>query len=365
MSDQIPMGRQFLNTLHPSHTCISGGGGGGSMIKSYWHNQLRASGTLFEAKAASPSKDRATSASDLYTPASGSSSGLTESCTLGLSAATSPRSASFRSPSSFSSCRRRLRAAARSAERHGASDIRERFGALAKPLFQNFLLPQVEAHETRPALTVVLDLDETLVSNRNGAFVSAILRPYCLHVLNALRHMRGLEVVLWTASTKETALPVVEQLNQSGPVFDEVIYRNDMWFTEPLHTKDLRLLGRDMDRLLIIDNAANCCKLNPRNSVLADDFYGCRTEEDATLVNVYYIIDRVLRGCHDDVPVRDTLLGLATDGQLCSPYVLTLPDAWKSLPLREIAPLKIPPHGRFTRSHRQPLGEAVMRHWTM
>ncbi|ESL12223.1 hypothetical protein TRSC58_00013 [Trypanosoma rangeli SC58] len=335
------------------------------MIKSYWHSQLRASGIPLETRAASLSKDRATTASDQYTPSSESSSGLTESCTHSLTAVTSPCSTSLRSKSLSNSRHRRLRAAALSAERHGSSDIRERFGALAKPLFQNFLLPQVEAHETCPTLTVVLDLDETLVSNRNGAFLAAILRPYCLHFLNALRHMKGLEVVLWTASTKETALPVVEQLSQSGLVFDEVIYRNDMWFTEPLHTKDLRLLGRDMDRLLIVDNAANCCKLNPRNSVLADDFYGCRSEEDATLVNIYYIIERVLRGCQDDVPASDTLLRLATDGQLCSAFVLTLPHAWKSLPLRDIAPLKIPPHGRFTRAHRQPLGEAVMRHWTI
>ncbi|KAF5223407.1 hypothetical protein ECC02_003426 [Trypanosoma cruzi] len=357
MSDYSPIEGRLMDTLHRRQNT--------SMIKSYWYSQLRSSGALLDAKAVSSPKDRAATASSQYTPSTGNSSGLTESSTRGPNTMSLSRSASFRSPSSPSTRRRRLHAAALSAELHCALDLRERFGTLAKPLFQSFLLPQFEAHETCPTLTVVLDLDETLVSNRNGALSAAILRPYCLHFLNALRHMKGLEVVLWTASKKETALPVVEQLNERGTVFDEVIYRNDMWFTEPLHTKDLRLLGRDMDRLLIVDNAANCCKLNPRNSLLADDFYGSRSEEDATLVNVYYIIERLLKGCQEDIPVKDALYRLATDGQLCSPLVLTLPEAWKTLPLRDIAPLKIPPHGRFTRVHREPLDKSIMRHWTI
>ena len=62
-----------------------------------------------------------------------------------------------------------------------------------KPLFQRYLLQEVE---TRPHLTVVLDLDETLVSNRRADLSYAILRPYVLHVLHALRHMKNLEIVL-------------------------------------------------------------------------------------------------------------------------------------------------------------------------
>lgn len=252
-----------------------------------------------------------------------------------------------------------------SAERRQSEHLHERYGALARPLFQNYLLPQFEAYETCPTLTVVLDLDETLVCNRNAFYSAAILRPYCLHMLNAIRHMKGLEVVLWTASTKETASPVVEQLSESGLVFDEVIYRSNLWFTEPIHTKDLRLLGRDMERVVIIDNAANCCKLNPQNAILVEDFRGQRSEADATLVNVYYMIERIFKGCQKDVSVKDTLKALEAEGHLCRSLELTLSETWRNMPLREIAPLKIPPHGHFIRACSEPLGDEIMTHWTI
>ncbi|ORC84600.1 uncharacterized protein TM35_000431680 [Trypanosoma theileri] len=368
MSEYSPTERRILDTFYQNRPT--------SVIKSYWHSQLRSSRVPMDTLAASPYKDRGGSAAGIAssdstsalastqkTPSSAKSGGLTDISSRGLSSLTSSRTTSFTRTSS--SLRRRLKDITGSGERSGVINHRERFGTLAKPLFQNYLLPQFEAHETCPTLTVVFDLDETLVCNRDMNLSAAILRPYCLHVLNALRHMKGLEVVLWTASTKETASPVVEQLSGSGPVFDEVIYRSDLWFTEPLHTKDLRLLGRDMDRLLIIDNAANCCKLNPQNALLAEDFHGLRREDDATLVNVYYIIERVLKRCQEGIAVKDAIRKLSTEGFLCSSIILELPEAWKKLPLREIAPLKVPPHGRFTRAHREPLGDPVMKYWTM
>ncbi|KAH9597076.1 FCP1 homology domain [Trypanosoma melophagium] len=368
MSEYSPTERRILDSFYRSQQT--------SVIKSYWHSQLRSSKIPMNTLAASPYKDPGGSAAGVgssdstsvlvstpETPSTTRSGGLTDLSSRGLSSITSTRTTSFTRTSS--SLRRRLKDVVGSGERCGIQNHRERFGELAKPLFQNYLLPQFEAHETCPTLTVVFDLDETLVSNRDMNLSAAILRPYCLHVLNALRHMKGLEVVLWTASTKETASPVVEQLSESGTVFDEVIYRSDLWFTEPLHTKDLRLLGRDMDRLLIIDNAANCCKLNPQNAILAEDFHGLRREDDATLVNVYYIIERVLKSCQEGITAKEAVRKLATEGYLCSSLMLELPEAWKKLPLREIAPLKVPPHGRFTRAHREPLDDSVMMYWTM
>lgn len=230
-----------------------------------------------------------------------------------------------------------------------------------KPLFQRYLLQEVE---TRPHLTVVLDLDETLVSNRRADLSYAILRPYVLHVLHALRHMKNLEIVLWTASTRETGAPVVDQLQEGGIIFDDVIYRNDMWFTEPVHTKDLRLLGRDTDRVVVFDNAPNCCKLNPHNAVLVEDFMGSRHENDAALVNVYYIVEYLLKHAGEGLSVKESMKLLVEEGHLCRTVEYTLPEAWQRANLRDIPPLRIPPHGKFVRAHTLPPNAQTMKHWT-
>ncbi|AYU79110.1 conserved hypothetical protein [Leishmania infantum JPCM5] len=233
---------------------------------------------------------------------------------------------------------------------------------LVKPLFPNTLL--TEAQDERRLLTLVLDLDETLVSNRDSRQSAAVLRPYCLHVLNALRHMKELEIVLWTASTKETALPVVDQLHKTGIIFDDIIFRNSIWFTQPIHTKDLRLLGRDMNRVLIVDNSVGCCKLHPRNALLVEDFHGVRRREDAALVNVYYVVDALLRMMRErSIPVSEGLGRLMAEGQLCHPVSYDLPEFFKYIPLTEVPELKRPPVGCFVRANTAPPNTSIMQHW--
>lgn len=228
------------------------------------------------------------------------------------------------------------------------------------------LLPPLESLRQRPTLTVVFDLDETLVSNRHPHLPQAILRPYALHVLNAMRQMEGLEIVLWTASTSETAAPVLRQLQSRGAVFDEVICRNDTWFTDPIHTKDLRLLGRDMDRVVIFDNAVGCLKLNPGNAVLVEDFTGREDphdRHDAALVNTYYITDNLRQGVLQGIRVRDSLDRMVVDRQLCEMVSYALPTEWTKVNLNDYAPLKVPPHGNYVRAYLETA--APLEHWTM
>lgn len=234
--------------------------------------------------------------------------------------------------------------------------------SLAKPLFCNSLLS--EAADPHHRLTVVLDLDETLVNNRNVCRPEATLRPYCLHMLNSLRHMSELELVLWTASTKETASPVVEQLHAKGIIFDDIIFRNDAWFTHPVHTKDLRLLGRDLDRVLIIDNSVGCCKMHPRNTLLVKDFDGTRRREDASLVNVYYIVQALLRMRMDSgMTVAEGIRAIASERRLCHSVNFELPNFFKNIPLSEVPELKRPPVGRFLRANSTPPETSIMEHW--
>lgn len=233
-----------------------------------------------------------------------------------------------------------------------------------KSLFQRYLLRDLETFDRKPHVTIVLDLDETLVSNRRADLPKAILRPYVLHFLNAIRQMENIEIVLWTASTRETGAPVVEQLHCTGIIFDDVIFRSDLWFTEPIHTKDLRLLGRDMDRVVVIDNAPNCCKLNPTNSVLIEDFLGHRTESDASLVNSYYVVEALNKGCGQGRSVKEVFARLEAEAHLVKPVHFALPDAWHSVNLRDIAPLKVPPHGKYLRVLSNPPSASTMQHWS-
>jgi len=134
---------------------------------------------------------------------------------------------------------------------------------------RTLLPPKTSPHE----YTVVFDLDETLVSNRMAGFRPAIKRP---HLEPLLRSLQGkAEIVLWTASIESVGKPVLRQIDPNGEFFHHAIYRDPAWFQERPnipHYKDLRLLGRELPKVIIVENNPFSVRLQKRNAVLVPDF---------------------------------------------------------------------------------------------
>eukprot|EP00656_Telonema_subtile_P032270 TRINITY_DN35388_c0_g1_i1.p1 TRINITY_DN35388_c0_g1~~TRINITY_DN35388_c0_g1_i1.p1 ORF type:complete len:148 (+),score=10.70 TRINITY_DN35388_c0_g1_i1:77-520(+) len=142
--------------------------------------------------------------------------------------------------------------------------------------------------------------------------------------------------------------------------------RDSSWFIDHIHTKDLRLLGRDMDRVVIFDNAVGCLKLNSGNAVLVEDFTGREDphgRHDAALVNAYYITDNLRQSLLQGIRVRDSLDRMVADRQLCEFVNYALPVEWTKVNLNDYAPLKVPPHGNYVRAYLETA--APLEHWTM
>ena len=216
---------------------------------------------------------------------------------------------------------------------------------------RHILPPQAMEHHGK--LTVVFDLDETLVSNRRPGSAPAIARHYLKHMCRLLEGL--VEVVLWTASTEETGRPVVRQIDPTGTFFHHVVFRNNKWFTDGVHTKDLTLLGRDMDRVLIVENTPNCCKLNPQNAIMVEDFRGDLTEVDRTLLGVATVI----RGAAEAAKYATSTSRFLTK-HVASPYSaidvyeLGLPHSYshmtkeeQDLHVAKLDPLMRPPLGHY------------------
>lgn len=150
--------------------------------------------------------------------------------------------------------------------------------------------------QPRGAVTVVWDLDETLCCNRRPG--KAILRPGAIEVLKMLRglsrdpeHNCFVEIVLWTASMECVARPVIERLDPHGEIFNHLIFRDRRWYRETGYTKDLKLLGRDMSKVVIIENSPMSVHLNRKHSILVRDFMGSAASDK----DLYYV-KQVLEG---------------------------------------------------------------------
>eukprot|EP01065_Artemidia_motanka_P051085 TRINITY_DN8896_c2_g1_i2.p2 TRINITY_DN8896_c2_g1~~TRINITY_DN8896_c2_g1_i2.p2 ORF type:complete len:393 (+),score=121.81 TRINITY_DN8896_c2_g1_i2:340-1518(+) len=134
------------------------------------------------------------------------------------------------------------------------------------------IAPQLPQHRGR--LVVVLDLDETLVHFRNGP---VHYRPHLGELLDALKHT--CEVVLWTASTAACAQRIMGQLDPRNDRFHHRVFRTDRWFKGLPYQKNLRALGRDLRRCVIVENSVDCVSQSSANAVIVKDYFGGQDDQ--------------------------------------------------------------------------------------
>ncbi|KAM9710758.1 uncharacterized protein ACNS7B_024580 [Menidia menidia] len=130
-------------------------------------------------------------------------------------------------------------------------------------------------------ICVVIDLDETLVHSsfkplNNADFIipveieGTLHQVYVLkrpHVDEFLQRMGELfECVLFTASLSKYADPVSDLLDKWG-AFRSRLFREACVFHKGNYVKDLSRLGRDLNKVLIIDNSPASYIFHPENAV--------------------------------------------------------------------------------------------------
>ena len=125
---------------------------------------------------------------------------------------------------------------------------------------------------------LVLDLDETLVhyiEDENEAYVKVrmgtenfikTLSQYC-------------EIAIFTASTKYYADIVIDGLDCKDYI-DYRLYRQHTTLMDGINVKDLSRLGRDMNKIIIIDNIEENYQLQPNNGLNICDFEGDENDNE-------------------------------------------------------------------------------------
>eukprot|EP01062_Namystynia_karyoxenos_P059812 TRINITY_DN51225_c0_g1_i1.p1 TRINITY_DN51225_c0_g1~~TRINITY_DN51225_c0_g1_i1.p1 ORF type:complete len:355 (+),score=63.06 TRINITY_DN51225_c0_g1_i1:91-1155(+) len=142
------------------------------------------------------------------------------------------------------------------------------------------LIPAVDPGD-RDRYCIVFDLDETLCYARAGPTRA---RPGVQGIVAAVQPA---EVVVWTAGERTYAEGALRQLGFSS-IVRHLVPRDSRWYRDGC-TKDLRRLGRDLSRTLIIENTAQCIESNPENAILVPDYTGSHTD------NVMSALSQVLR----------------------------------------------------------------------
>lgn len=170
---------------------------------------------------------------------------------------------------------------------------------ILQPLKIEKFLP--EKQEGTAKLTLVLDLDETLIHYEEGVGGGEFLiRPFASEFLDQMS--KYYELVIFTASVKEYADFILDRVDAKKAIKHR-LYRQHTQVLNGIHLKDLSKLGRDMSKVIIVDNNVENFQLQPENGIYIKTWLD--DPNDTALIQLAKVLIMVSKMTSHDV--RETL----------------------------------------------------------
>lgn len=183
---------------------------------------------------------------------------------------------------------------------------------LSIPSAPKFSILPMRTRKT-PKHTLVLDLDETLVHSEmvptltpDSIFkislnselynIYVYYRPGLISFLNSVCNI--FEVVIFTASMKPYAEQVLKALDPYNRLKYR-FYRDCCTELNGNYVKDLRVLGRDLSKVIIIDNSDVSFAFQPENGILIKSWFNDQTDRELEYIEMFL---KSLAGCEDVRP---------------------------------------------------------------
>lgn len=151
----------------------------------------------------------------------------------------------------------------------------------------NCLLPPQDNKDMNK-ITLVLDIDETLIcsslsptpgtdfhfslSNQISSYdIYVSIRPGLKEFLHTLS--KYYEMVSFTSSNKPYADQILDHIDPTKKIKYR-LYRESCTTFNGSFVKDLSKLGRDLKKVIIVDNSPTCYMLQPYNAIAISDWTG-------------------------------------------------------------------------------------------
>ena len=164
-------------------------------------------------------------------------------------------------------------------------------------------IPYIKA-PCQKKFTLILDLNKTLafyskdgVSLRNGLFsFLSIIKPYY-------------ELISFSCDSNEITQNILKEIESQDFYFDYNLSREHSILYENTLVKDISLIGRDISKIIMVDDDENCFKLNKENGIKISSYKG--DDNDNILFELKKLLLLIYNKNYDDV--RDAIKEYSND----------------------------------------------------
>jgi len=97
------------------------------------------------------------------------------------------------------------------------------------------------------------------------------IRPFCKEFLESLSEFA--EIIIFTASSASYADVVLDHLDPDKKLISHRLYRQHCTLEKGFYLKDLRVINRKLEDVVLVDNSPYCHILQPQNAIPIVPFY--------------------------------------------------------------------------------------------
>ena len=177
----------------------------------------------------------------------------------------------------------------------------------------HYLLPKIREHK----YTLILDLDETLIYSQinfncklnNKIFLpktTLIMRPGLHEFLHDMKLLY--ELIIFSPGSPEYVDPIIKSIEKEEKYFDYVLYRHHMIVDEyGDNVKNLDLIGRNLNSVIIIDDVSKNFKLQKENGICIRPFVGNCSTDNKTLKTLNNVLQKIRFNADETKDIRISL----------------------------------------------------------
>ena len=107
------------------------------------------------------------------------------------------------------------------------------------------------------------------------------------------------ELITFTSASKEYAQPIINEIELDNKYFDYNFFREHSVISGNDFVKDISRIGRDMKKIIIIDNMEQNFRLNKKNGIKIKAFYG--EQNDKVLFELCKILVMIVKQGYEDL----------------------------------------------------------------